>query len=78
MNQPAFPFVAEDETGMMINMGMDLRDYFAGKAMQSIILKEWDNYYNTSPHEDNYREITLCLDVAYEIADAMMEVRKCK
>jgi hypothetical protein len=58
--------------------GMDLRDYFAGKAMQSIILKEWDNYYNTSPHEDNYREITLCLDVAYEIADAMMEVRKCK
>jgi hypothetical protein len=36
-NTPAFPFVAEDESGMMINMGMSLRDYFAAKAMQGML-----------------------------------------
>ena len=36
-NTPAFPFVAEDDTGMMINMGMSLRDYFAAHAMQGML-----------------------------------------
>lgn len=36
-NTPAFPFVAEDHTGMMINMGISQRDYFAAKAMQGML-----------------------------------------
>ena len=36
-NTPAFPFVAEDATGMMINMGISQRDYFAAKAMQGML-----------------------------------------
>ena len=36
-NTPAFPFVAEDESGMMINMGISQRDYFAAKAMQGML-----------------------------------------
>ena len=36
-NTPAFPFVAEDDTGMMINMGISQRDYFAAKAMQGML-----------------------------------------
>ena len=73
MNQPAFPFVAEDENGMVLNMGMDLRDYFASKAMQGMMcdpdhqLGAWDNYI------DWHKNLTI---QAYQIADAMMEARK--
>ena len=61
-NPPAFPFVAEDDTGMMINMGMTIRDYFAAKAMQGICARvQWSS-----------RGIA---ETAYDIADAMMEAR---
>jgi hypothetical protein len=66
MNQPAFPFVAEDETGMMVNMGMDLRDYFASKVTQAILTGSAWNISN--PYEVARK--------AYEYADVMMEVRK--
>ena len=60
-NTPAFPFVAEDESGMMINMGMSLRDYFAAKAMQALAEK-----YS---HEGDVSRN------AYKMADAMMKAR---
>ena len=60
-NTPAFPFVAEDHTGMMINMGMTLRDYFAAKAMQALAEK-----YS---HEGDVSRN------AYKIADAMLKAR---
>jgi hypothetical protein len=43
-NTPAFPFVAEDHTGMMINMGMTLRDYFAAKALPSAVKLNTQQY----------------------------------
>jgi hypothetical protein len=61
-NKPAFPFVAEDHTGMMINMGMTLRDYFAAKAMQTLVSKH--------SHEGDVSRN------AYKIADAMMKARE--
>ena len=60
-NTPAFPFVAEDESGMMINMGMTLRDYFAAKAMQTLAEK-YSHEGDVSRH-------------AYKIADAMLKAR---
>jgi hypothetical protein len=48
-NTPAFPFVAKDHTGTMINMGMSLRDYFAAQALASSTgwylseINNWDN-----------------------------------
>ena len=54
-------------------MGMDLRDYFAAKAMQGMMfdpdhqIGAWDNY------QDWHKHLTT---QAYEIADAMMEARK--
>ena len=66
MNQPAFPFVAEDENGMVLNMGMDLRDYFASKVAQAILTGSAWNISN--PHEVARK--------AYEYADVMMEIRK--
>lgn len=46
--------------------GMDLRDYFAAKAMQGMCS-------NSINPEGNITGIT---QVAYQIADAMMEARK--
>ena len=50
--------------------GMDLRDYFAAKAMQAIIGKADDK-------STAIEEVDLWIgNYAYKIADAMMEVRK--
>ena len=50
--------------------GMDLRDYFAAKAMQEIISCEGDfgDVRNSSPFE--------IATAAYHMADAMIEARK--
>jgi hypothetical protein len=56
----AFP-VPEDST----HNGMDLRDYFAAKAMQALILNSQTNGY-----------ITDIIHVAYRYADGAMEVRE--
>jgi hypothetical protein len=66
-NQPAFPFVAKDITGTMINMGMDLRDYFAAAALPMAIqeMNEAESY------DSNDAAI-----VAYQYADAMMKARQ--
>jgi len=65
-NTPAFPFVAEDETGMMINMGITIRDYFAAKALPIAIqeMNEAESY-----------DINDAAIVAYQYADAMMKQR---
>ena len=62
----AFPITnALDE-----NNGMDLRDYFAAKAMQAIIGKADDR-------STAVEEIELWVGhYAYKVADAMMEARK--
>ena len=65
-NTPAFPFVAEDESGMMINMGMTLRDYFAAKAMQGFMANK-ANPMHFQPEND--------AAWAYTIADAMLKAR---
>jgi hypothetical protein len=67
-NTPAFPFVAEDHTGMMINMGMSLRDYFAAQALASSTgwylseINNWDNKERA--------------DWAYKQADQMLKERE--
>ena len=50
--------------------GMDLRDYFAAKLMQT---REWD-YYSEAELNDSMmiQHAKRC----YKIADAMMEARK--
>jgi hypothetical protein len=62
----AFPFVASDDTGMIINTGMTLRDYFAAQAMQSM---------NSRPDYDDVPAVVIAAD-AYTLADAMMKVRE--
>ena len=45
--------------------GMELRDYFAAKAMQSIIIYDEGDFHLPSIAKESYR-----------MADAMMEARK--
>ena len=65
-NQPAFPFVAKDKTGTMINMGMSLRDYFAAAALPMAIqeMNEAESY-----------DLNDCAVMAYHYADAMLRAR---
>ena len=59
----AFPTAADN--GHSVNQdGMDLRDYFAAKAMQGMI--------SDHTRDSSFREIA---DYAYQVADAMMKVR---
>jgi hypothetical protein len=46
--------------------GMDLRDYFAAKAIQGLLTAEIVGEYSNDH----------VADIAYRIADAMMEARK--
>jgi hypothetical protein len=56
--------------------GMTLRDYFAAKAMQSLILDK--HFQNTSvDHPDLMFDLYITLaDESYDLADAMLEARK--
>jgi hypothetical protein len=60
----AFPFIIESEK--VAEPGMDLRDYFAGQALQG--------YCSNSEHIRNCT-IQMTAEGAYEIADAMMKAR---
>ena len=69
-NTPAFPTgIITDGKGMIIggSNGMNLRDYFAAKAMQAIISRSDSRFPAT-------REFVG--GKAYQFADAMMEARK--
>jgi len=61
----AFP---HDEEGMKdFQPGMDLRDYFAAKALQALI--------TTNNKKDQYIDENFISEVAYKYADAMMNQR---
>jgi hypothetical protein len=63
---PAFPTPLQHNDWREDYPGMTLRDYFAAKAMQSILIDpRIDN--------DSYRE---CAEGAYKAADAMLKARE--
>lgn len=68
MRNKAFPptVITDDEGQRFIGGGMDLRDYFAAKALQSL---------TRNRIIDDYNAIVLAED-SYTLADAMMETRK--
>jgi len=73
MKMKAFPYVREvpsDKDGYKAYAhedGMDLRDYFAAKIMQSLVQN-----FEDDPEWNAYEQSFI----AYQIADAMMEERK--
>lgn len=53
--------------------GMDLRDYFAAKAMQGLVI---DRSKIEEQKLDWNSDIQLMSEMSYDIADAMMKARK--
>ncbi|ELZ0587284.1 TPA: hypothetical protein ACUU9L_004543 [Yersinia enterocolitica] len=69
---PAFPFIPGEGSALYESEGMQLRDYFAAKAMQGII-RRWDGHgFGGGPNSPEYKELA---DSAYLIADAMIKAR---
>lgn len=53
--------------------GMDLRDYFAAKVLQAIIV---DPVINKKVEEENIDHAEFSAYLAYKVADAMMKERE--
>ena len=80
----AFPFNFRDkETQLVVEPGMDLRDYFAAKAIP-ISYQIWKDYFFSDENDSTYKTSSfemdeeypnLIADTAYELADAMMKAR---
>ena len=72
MNESAFPWSVDDGKKIIGNKGMTLRDYFAAKAIQSLmtnfLAKELDLEDPMGWQEG------LAMD-AYSMADAMLKAR---
>ena len=67
---PAFP--ATEDHGMNSGMpGMTLRDYFAAKAMQTLLGSEY-----TSEHGLHEGWMTSLAHESYMVADAMLKARE--
>ena len=54
--------------------GMDLRDYFAGQAMQTFLTNEWVSTFNDLGLGTAEMEIIVA-KMSYSMADQMMEAR---
>jgi hypothetical protein len=72
-NQPAFPqpepIVNEFHKDYGKDRGMTLRDYFAAKAMQSMV----EGKGSGSLEQGGYTAVSM---MAYKMADAMMKARE--
>lgn len=65
----AFPWVTQRPDGVVVeyNTGMDLRDYFAAKALTGLLTEASVDYKDDAIAE-----------LAYNLADAMMKAREVK
>lgn len=63
----AFPWVTQRPDGVVVeyNTGMDLRDYFAAKALTGLLTEASVDFKDDAIAE-----------LAYSLADAMMKARK--
>lgn len=73
----AFPMAHPSENCKYIDSGMDLRDYFAAKAMQAIMTNSNVYFPKISKLAENKNEAAdlVMSQLAYVYADAMMKAR---
>lgn len=67
MIESAFPWTVDNGEKIIGNKGMNLRDYFAAKALEVAIYQVKD-YYEADKN--------VVAKWCYEMADAMLEARK--
>lgn len=68
---PAFPIVTPLDQSSESFMGMTLRDYFAAKAMQGLMGRDWSDF---KVSDDEL--IAIWARSAYGVADAMLKARQ--
>ena len=61
---PIIDFENSEDGYIYFDQGMDLRDYFAAKAMQGFLTEDCDVILDSLAHE------------SYKVADAMMRARE--
>lgn len=76
-NSPAFPFCTQDSQGNEFNneVGLTMRDYFAAKAMQGLLVKQAPLITNIKNGRENstFKDFSA---VAFGYADAMLAERE--
>jgi len=71
-SEPAFPCKFPD--GFESYKGMDLRDYFAGQALNQATKAAWSEY-GQGEFDDYEKIFTRAAEIAYKTADAMLAER---
>lgn len=61
---PIIDFETKEDGYIYFDQGMDLRDYFAAKAMQGFLTEDCDVILDSLAHD------------SYKVADAMMRARE--
>jgi hypothetical protein len=67
---PAFPGLHPSSEFRYKEEGMTLRDYFAAKAMQGLMVRNWSNHKGTDEEL-----IGVWARSSYVVADAMLKAR---
>jgi len=71
----AFPIlVGNPDKSFSCNQGMDLRDYFAAKAMQSFLTITPEEWYEMFPESESMK--VNIPKLSYEFAEEMMKARE--
>jgi hypothetical protein len=70
----AFPWITDDGERIQGEKGMELRDYFAARAMQVILASQYEDgiYVGDSDNDSEH----ICARSAYIMADAMLKGRR--
>ncbi|MBN9117492.1 MAG: hypothetical protein J0I36_20050 [Pandoraea sp.] len=66
---PAFPWCGDLNDCPTINLGMTLRDYFAAKAIQGLLARQFTKDERDRPF------VEWVVEFSFEIADAMIVAR---
>ena len=77
MNTYAFPSGHDPKTGTA-QFGMNLRDYFAAKAMQGLLTHEWLYLYDKAETMSLESAEDYVVETSYFVADLMMKAREIK
>lgn len=71
----AFPWSIDNGESVRGENGMDLRDYFAAKAMQGLIPQYRDMFLDNTLSDWEEEAIPMITEEAYYMADWMMKAR---
>jgi hypothetical protein len=69
------PIYSNNIIGVKQSTGMDLRDYFAGRALQGLLTRPVEEFLDEMPN--NYKNVEdYAAYISYAMADAMMKARE--